>query len=107
MAARTRKIRHDESTREKIRGSQLVNRLQYHILGEVDPSNPKAGKVEMSTSQVNAAVGLLRKVLPDLAATDLHVKGQLEQSIIDMVMGLEHAAPATMPRLTSDGETIN
>lgn len=94
MAARTRKIRHDENTREKIRATQLVKRLQFHILGEVDPSekakDPNAKPVEMSASQVNAAIGLLRKVLPDLAAADLNVKGSVEQHIIGLVSGLEH-----------------
>lgn len=59
MAARSRRIRHDDNTRAKIQASQLVNRLTKHALGEVD----------MTASQVNAATTLLRKVLPDLAAT--------------------------------------
>jgi hypothetical protein len=58
MAARTRKVRHDDETRAKIKTSQLVNRLTDHVLGEVD----------MSPSQVSAGLGLLRKTLPDLAA---------------------------------------
>lgn len=44
--------------REKIRTTQLVNRLTDHALGEVD----------MQPSQVTAALGLLKKALPDLAA---------------------------------------
>ena len=57
MAARTRKIRHDENTRDKIQVSQITNRLTAHILGKVD----------MPASAVTAALGLLRKKLPDLA----------------------------------------
>lgn len=61
MGARIRKIRHDENTRAKIQASQIVNRLQAHIRGEVD----------MPNSAVNAALGLLRKTLPDLAQVTL------------------------------------
>ena len=90
MAARTRKIRHDENTRDKIRVSQIINRLQNHI----------DGKIDLTTSQVSAANTLLRKCLPDLASTDLTVKGQLEQSIISMVADLDKPVPST----TSDSD---
>lgn len=59
MAARTRKVRHDDDTRARIQTSQLVNRLTDHVLG----------KVEMVPSQVTAALGLLKKSLPDLQST--------------------------------------
>jgi hypothetical protein len=59
MATRTRKIRHDDETRAKIQASQLINRLSEHVLG----------KCEMTATQVTAGLGLLRKVLPDLAAS--------------------------------------
>jgi hypothetical protein len=58
MAPRTRKIRHDEQTRAKIQASQLVNRLTAHALGKAD----------MPASAVTAGLGLLKKILPDLAA---------------------------------------
>lgn len=61
MAARTRKIRHDENTRAKIQTSQLVNRLTDHALG----------KVEMSSTQVRAAEVLLSKTLPALTSAAL------------------------------------
>jgi hypothetical protein len=60
MPARTRKIRHDENTRDKIQVSQIINRLTGHILGKVD----------MPASAVTAALGLLRKKLPDMAAVE-------------------------------------
>jgi len=60
MPARTRKIRHDQNTRDKIKVSQLANRLTKHALGEV----------ELSQTQVRAIEILLRKVLPDLAAIE-------------------------------------
>lgn len=61
LAARIRKIRHDENTRMKIKVSQLQNALTDHALGNL----------KMLPSQVTAALGLLRKVMPDLAATEL------------------------------------
>ncbi|BBB99388.1 hypothetical protein [Bradyrhizobium elkanii] len=60
MAARSVKIRHDEETRAKIKTSQLINRLSDHVLG----------KVEMKPTQVTAALGLLRKTIPDLSAAE-------------------------------------
>jgi hypothetical protein len=60
VAARNRKIRHDEETRHKIQASQLINRLQDHVLG----------KVYLSPTQVRSAEILLRKTIPDLSATE-------------------------------------
>jgi hypothetical protein len=61
MAARTRKIRHDENTILKIKTSQILNRLSNHTFG----------KVKLTATQVRAAEILLRKVLPDLAASQV------------------------------------
>lgn len=61
MAPRTRKIRHDDNTRAKIQTTQLLKRLTGHALGNI----------EMSSTQVTAALGVLRKAMPDLAATEL------------------------------------
>jgi hypothetical protein len=58
MAARKIKIKHDDRTREKIKASQLINFLQNHVL-----SNAPATK-----TQISAALGLLKKVVPDLQA---------------------------------------
>lgn len=57
MAARLRKM-HQEDVRTKIRASLLVNKLEDHVLKGT----------EMSATQVSAAMGLLKKVVPDLAA---------------------------------------
>lgn len=61
MAARTVKIRHDEETRAKIQTSQLINRLEDHILNDL----------ELKPTQVTAALGLLKKTLPDLANVEV------------------------------------
>ena len=50
-----------EKTREKIKTTMLVNRLQNHA----------EGKVDMSATQVKAAGLLLSKVMPDLSAADI------------------------------------
>ena len=52
----------DELTRSKIQTSQLVNRLNAFALDETS-------SVRMSSDQVRAALGLLKKTIPDLAVT--------------------------------------
>lgn len=59
MAARLNR-RHQDLVRDKIKSSQLINRLQDHVLGDV----------ELSTTQITAALGLLKKCVPDLSATE-------------------------------------
>lgn len=51
---------HQADVRSKIQASQLINRLQNFI----------EGKISLNAAQVNAALGLLRKSLPDLQATE-------------------------------------
>jgi hypothetical protein len=60
MAARVRKIRHDDETRAKIKAGNIIARLQKLIDGEV----------EMAPHAVTAALGLLRKSLPDLTSVE-------------------------------------
>jgi hypothetical protein len=66
MAARIKKIKHDENTRLKIQAAQLINRLTNHANGEV----------EMSATQVRAIEILLRKILPDLSDVKMEVDAQ-------------------------------
>jgi hypothetical protein len=51
-----------EEMRQKIRGTLIIKALENHCLN---------GN-EMSSSQVSAALGLLRKIVPDLGAVSLH-----------------------------------
>ena len=95
MPARTRKIRHDQDTRAKIQTSQLVKRLTDHILG----------KIKLEPSQVSAINILLRKTIPDLASTDLTVKGELEQHIIGLVSALDEPQRVGSERVGSDQDT--
>lgn len=62
--------KHDERTRAKIQTSQIINRLEKFI----------EGRVEMTAPQVTAALGLLRKTLPDLQATE--ITGEIEQRYV-------------------------
>ena len=59
-----------EEWKEKIRASQLINRLQDHAFGKVD----------MSVTQLKAAEILLRKVAPDLGRQE--VSGAISGNII-------------------------
>ena len=95
MAANKRKYRTDK-TREKIRTTQLKNRLEAFALGEKDAhENP----VEMSTAQVKAALGLMAKTLPDLTSADIHDSRQdesrsYEEIRIELIR--EHGEPLAL-----------
>jgi len=80
MAARLR-LKHQDEVREKIRASQLVNRLEDHVLGTV----------EMTSTQVSAALGLLKKCVPDLSATELTGEGGGEVEMSLKVTGIPPA----------------
>lgn len=56
MAATKRNAMLIEEAREKIKTTQLINRLQDHALGEI----------EMSQTQIRATEVLLKKRVPDL-----------------------------------------
>ena len=64
MAARKNRIAIDENTRKKIQASQLINKLTNHVLNDT----------EMTATQVNAALGLLKKTLPDLKVQEIDMK---------------------------------
>jgi hypothetical protein len=59
--AKRKMLFHPDYVREKIRASQLINRLQAHALGEI----------ELSMSRIRAIEILLRKCIPDLAAAEI------------------------------------
>ena len=60
MAARKRKIQHDEQTKRRIQASQLLNRLNSFA----------NNKVEMTSAQVLAAKVVIGKSIPDLKAIE-------------------------------------
>ncbi len=59
MAARLNP-RHQDMVRDKIQASQLINRLQNHVLGEI----------ELSQTQIQAAKILLDKSVPNLQSIE-------------------------------------
>jgi hypothetical protein len=61
MAGRSPGFRMSEEHRVKIKNSNILNALIEHV----------EGKRDMSATQVSAGLGLLRKVMPDLASTTI------------------------------------
>ena len=70
------------STVGQIKTNDLVLRLQQHSL--THPNNRKFVSQYMSPSQVTAAVALLRKVIPDLAAHKIDVSGDVRIEVLQV-----------------------
>jgi hypothetical protein len=70
MAARTStpNKRQQDQTREAIRTTQLVKRLQHFALGENDE---QGAMVDLDANKLRAIEVLLRKSLPDLSTVTL------------------------------------
>ena len=69
---RTKGFTMPEEHRDKIAKSNILNRLVKFCNGELD----------MQPHQVTAALGLLRKVLPDLASQELTITEQSPFALI-------------------------
>lgn len=69
MAARKVRKNLDSEWRERIQAGNLLNRLMKNAMSEEEI---------MTTGQIRSAEILLKKVIPDLSATDLYVKGRLK-----------------------------
>lgn len=61
MAARKNKLTLNDDWKEKIRAGVMLDRLLKHFQGEV----------ELSSTQLKAADIILRKIVPDLARTEV------------------------------------
>lgn len=61
MAAPLRNRARDEEVRARIQTTQLIKRLEEHVINDLD----------LKPSQVTAALGLLKKTTPDLANVEL------------------------------------
>ena len=66
--------KNSERQRAKIRTTQICKRLEQFTLDEKDEAGQK---VEMTSTQVTAALGLLKKTLPDLTS----VEGSLDLAL--------------------------
>ena len=77
-----------EQTRLAIKTTQLVKRLQFYALGEIDPAHKakdgeEAKPVELDSGKLKAIEILLRKALPDLQAVT--VSGDSENPIVSVI----------------------
>lgn len=76
MAERMARVEMDYEHRSRIQTTKLVERLQDHALGAI----------QMTNSQIRAAIALLKKTIPDLAAVE--VTGDVSGSLLGVLAGL-------------------
>lgn len=88
MAARKRKIRHDDETRAKIQAAQIINRMQSCVMGEI----------ALDAQQVSCAKSLLNKVLPDLS----HNENENTHDVSDPLLELLNQVAASGKRVTDE-----
>ena len=71
MAARKNKVTLSERWKDRISATMILNRLVSHV----------EGNLELSPTQIKAADIILKKIVPDLARTELTGKdgGPMEQ----------------------------
>ena len=93
MAARSNKITHDEATKDRIRGSQLVNLLSDIALGQK----------EVSEKQINAAKAVLPFIRPALSTVEQTITDSRDKLSEDQVLaelqGLFIAKPYLLDKL--------
>lgn len=83
-----------EEHRSKIQNSQILSRLIGHA----------EGSVEMSATQVSAALGLLKKALPDLSAVTMDAKHDVSDSLADVLKAVAERG-GSLVKLDDDGNT--
>jgi hypothetical protein len=79
--------------RSKIQNSQILNRLISHAEGTVD----------MTPTQVQAGLGLLKKALPDLSAVTMDAKHDVSDSLADVLREVA-ARGGSLVKLDDDGD---
>jgi hypothetical protein len=74
-------FRMSDEHRVKIQNSNILNALIEHVVGER----------EMSATQVSAGLGLLRKIMPDLAASTItaDVTHEVGASVTDLMKAID------------------
>jgi uncharacterized membrane protein len=72
--------------RAKIDATKLLNRLQSHIVDNQ----------EMTATQVQAALGLLRKVMPELQSTELNDKREGWADVLKRIQEVSKVEPETV-----------
>lgn len=79
-------VRLTEAHRDKIQKSNILNALIEHA----------EGRREMSSTQVTAGLGLLKKALPDLSSveqTTTHEAGDSIKALMDAINGRTRSVP--------------
>ena len=71
--AKRKMLFHPDDVKEKIKTSQLINRLHQHAFGEI----------ELTPQQVRSIEILLRKAVPDLAAIEHSGEMTIQHDITD------------------------
>lgn len=98
--------RQDERCRASIQTTQLCKRLNAFALGLPDPAGGNGRNsgqpFEMTDTQVRAALGLLRKTLPDLAVTQLSA----DEGSVSLLAAHLMAARAVSEQLQAEREPI-
>ena len=107
MAARKRTWT-PQVVRERMRASALSRRLQKFALGEMDDQNKP---IVMSPAQVTAALGILKKCVPDLSCvehtgemTHKHVKELSDEELVAIAAGSSPGAVAAQTGATKPPE---
>jgi hypothetical protein len=102
MAATKRNAMLHEEARQKIRTTQLINRLQDHALGSV----------EMTATQVQATRILLGKCLPDMTEAKVTVhSGDARQmsdaELLDVIAGRSGARASSEASSEDGADTLH
>ncbi len=96
--------------RAKIANSNILNRLIAFVDG---PQNEGDETVTMNQTQVHAALGLLKKVMPDLSAVDAAVEHSGSSDLAELMewvdqqnnrLGPDYRPPEPVNGATPDGK---
>ena len=102
MARRALRPKHQADIRAKIQGSQLIQFLKtYAFTG-------KYNGFEVEPKRIDAALGLLRKVLPDLSSTDATLTiNATYTEVLARIAQADQVGNAALLRLDSEPAPIN
>lgn len=93
--AKRKQLFHPDEVREKIKTSQLCNRLNQHAFGEI----------ELTPTQVRAIEILLKKTIPDLSSIDATLSGEVTSYVLSSEPMTENDWEATYGVAASEGAT--
>ena len=85
MAKRIHKIETQEHIKSKIQGLQLARLVQEYAL------TGKFNNAHVEPKRVDAALGLLKKLIPDLSSTELKAQITSYTETLDKIAALDQA----------------